>query len=151
MFFCCLFLGTVKKAPKHVFEGISGIQKHGEIKGPTMVGIDRGSGNFDVRYVLWKVDDLDSDGIKRQCKSNSCISSLVSNNSELKQKMAPFWGPTSAACWWMSGLHLMMLGQLPYKSVSFPSSEAFRVSVKMHGFGLAVLDPKIRGNKRSRV
>ena len=52
----------------------------------------------------------------------------------------------------------MMLGQLPYKSVSFPSSEAFRVSVKMHfvrgfmvGFGLAVLDPKKCGNNRSRV
>ena len=70
MFFCCLFLGTVEQAPKHVCEGMSGIQKRGEIKGPTMVGIDRGSGNFDVRYALWKVDGLD--GIKRQCKSKSC-------------------------------------------------------------------------------
>ncbi len=39
------------------------------------------------------------------------------------------WPGGAIAAWSMSGLHLMMLGQLPYKPVSFPSSEAFRCSV----------------------
>ena len=108
-----------------------------------------------VRYVLWKVDDLvqmaSSDNVNQSPVSHHWIARIPNRNKK--------WGPTSAACWSMSGLHLMMLGQLPYKSVFFPSSEAFRASVKMHfvrgfmvGFiGLAVLDPKKRGNNRSRV